>query len=106
MRPPRRRSAAPVPALSTGIPACGARMPAKVRGYGRADMTRPHGIRTTPTEAPRQAPGQAPGQAPAHDGGGRPRRRLTRAAALGMAAHVFYELAWGVGMPTASVLGP
>jgi hypothetical protein len=35
--------------------------------------------------------------------GGRP---LTRLATAGLAAHVFFELGAGVGMPTASVLGP
>jgi hypothetical protein len=39
-------------------------------------------------------------------GSRRPGRPLTRAATLGMAAHVFYELASGVGMPMASVVGP
>ena len=34
------------------------------------------------------------------------RRPLTRAATAGAAAHVFYELASGVGMPLASVVGP
>jgi hypothetical protein len=33
-------------------------------------------------------------------------RRLTQAAALGMAGHVVYELANGVGLPLASVIGP
>jgi hypothetical protein len=33
-------------------------------------------------------------------------RRLTRLGAVGMGAHVFYELACGVGMPSASVAGP
>ena len=33
-------------------------------------------------------------------------RPFTRLATAGLAAHVFYELAAGVGMPTASVLGP
>ena len=37
---------------------------------------------------------------------GRDRRPLTRAAVAGLAAHVFFELAAGVGMPLASVLGP
>ncbi|MGI5522317.1 hypothetical protein ACQEUX_15370 [Micromonospora sp. CA-259024] len=34
------------------------------------------------------------------------RRPLTRLATAGLAAHVFFELGAGVGMPTASVLGP
>ncbi|MCO1598940.1 hypothetical protein M8C17_27685 [Micromonospora sp. RHAY321] len=34
------------------------------------------------------------------------RRPLTRLAAAGLAAHVFFELGAGVGMPAASVLGP
>jgi hypothetical protein len=33
-------------------------------------------------------------------------RPLTRLATAGLAAHVFFELGAGVGMPTASVLGP
>ena len=36
----------------------------------------------------------------------RSRRPLTRLATTGMAAHVFFELGAGVGMPTASVIGP
>ncbi|MGW3602023.1 hypothetical protein [Micromonospora sp. NPDC005161] len=34
------------------------------------------------------------------------RRPLTRLATAGLAAHVFFELGAGVGMPAASVLGP
>jgi hypothetical protein len=34
------------------------------------------------------------------------RRPLTRLATVGLAGHVFFELAAGVGMPFASVLGP
>jgi hypothetical protein len=34
------------------------------------------------------------------------RRPMTRLATAGLAAHVYYELAAGVGMPFASVLGP
>ncbi len=34
------------------------------------------------------------------------RRPLTRLATAGLAAHVFFELGAGVGLPTASVLGP
>ncbi len=34
------------------------------------------------------------------------RRPLTRLATAGLAAHVFFELSAGVGLPTASVLGP
>ncbi|TDE09716.1 hypothetical protein [Jiangella asiatica] len=34
------------------------------------------------------------------------RRPLTRLATAGLATHVFFELAAGVGMPLASVLGP
>ena len=37
---------------------------------------------------------------------GRARRPLTRAAVAGLAAHVFFELAAGVGMPLTSVVGP
>jgi hypothetical protein len=35
-----------------------------------------------------------------------PRRPLTRLTALGLAAHVFFELGAGVGMPAASFVGP
>jgi hypothetical protein len=43
---------------------------------------------------------------PAADGGRGHARPFTRLAICGLGAHVFFELASGVGMPLASVIGP